>query len=922
MRISLHFLCLASLLLSITGVVSAGRLEDPPLASMPLLEGERFDTTDIVDVVAPERIPLALGGTTLRVPAFATHSLDGTTTGITRAIIVIHGTLRNADDYFQSVVEAGHTVPGADTSTFIVAPQFLTEADIAYHDLSDDLLYWAYMGWRKGDHSLDSDEHPRPARISAFSIADTLMARIGAAFPDLEEIIVAGHSAGGQFANLLAAGNRSHETIASTFGVGIRYIVSNPSTYIYFNERRWIPGTAFVFELPSPETIADCPDYNDYKYGLNNPNPYMAIGSELLQSQYSSRRVIYLLGSADTDPYSYYLDRTCPAMLQGSQRYERGIVYTNHLVEHFGTALFDLHALAIVQGVGHNQDQMFRSSCGVYWLFDYGACADVPPDTPWQDVTTSQMRGVTAHSVAAADDDNDGDLDLYLTVYEGRNKRYRGELMWSFIEATTPPLDDPGHGMMGSFGDYDNDGLVDIYLANWRDGNRLFHNDGNGTYSDSTAGPLGDTGDVTDAIWSDYDRDGDLDLYIVRTNGQENRLLRNDGPGGFVDATQPPVDDDGSGRGAVWCDYDNDGDPDLYVCNDGGNRLYRNDGGGFTDVTTAALAGPGNGSGAAWGDYDNDGDLDLYMANRGRQNRLVRNDGGSFTDVTSPPLNDNGLGRSVSWGDYDNDGWIDILLANNSGRSRLFHNENGEGFSDATTYPLDAINDLFGASWIDQDQDGDLDLALATRGGFPKSLRNQVWPPRHWLHVDLLGSESNRSGFGAKVRVVAGGMAQIREVGCDAAYNAQNSPTVEFGLGVTSWIDTLQVFWPSGFVQSAVGFPADRRLRVHESNLPAGAATWGAGVNPALARPNPFAETTSLRLVLDRPASASVKIFDPAGRLVRILARRTLLAAGAHSWSWDGRNDAGNRVAPGVYIGRIGLGAEARSIHLIRVGRR
>jgi fibronectin type 3 domain-containing protein len=244
---------------------------------------------------------------------------------------------------------------------------------------------------------------------------------------------------------------------------------------------------------------------------------------------------------------------------------------------------------------------------------------------------------------------------------------------------------------------------------------------------DATGGlPLGDTGDGMGVAWCDYDGDGDSDLYITN-DGSANVLARNDGLAGFTDATGGPLGDAGSGAAAVWGDYDGDGDFDLYLVNTGAsNRLMRNDGGDtFTDVTAGPLGDSGSGYGASWVDYDLDGDLDLYVANSGASNKLFRNDGGSFVDATSAPMDDSGAGRGLGWSDYDADGDPDLYLANYGGANKLFRNDGGGSFSDVTSGPLGDTGNSMGVAWADYDGDGDMDLYVSNYGSANKLLRNE-----------------------------------------------------------------------------------------------------------------------------------------------------------------------------------------------------
>ena len=261
------------------------------------------------------------------------------------------------------------------------------------------------------------------------------------------------------------------------------------------------------------------------------------------------------------------------------------------------------------------------------------------------------------------------------------------------------------------------------------------------------------------AAFLDYDNDGDLDLYIVngaRLPGFEtaapptNILYRNDGNGTFTDVTAAAgVGDTGYGMGCVAADYDNDGNPDLYVTNFGVNLLYQNNGDGtFTDVTTYAGVGGGDewSSSCAFVDYDHDGNLDLYVVNyldydlakdrdwynpRGQQiysnpqvypgisDTLYKNNGdGTFTDFTKQAgvYNDSGKGLGVTCGDYDNDGRIDIYVANDTTPNFLYRNVGDGRFVDIGPFAGAAYNEHgvaeggMGVDFGDYNNDGSLDI--------------------------------------------------------------------------------------------------------------------------------------------------------------------------------------------------------------------
>ncbi len=253
-------------------------------------------------------------------------------------------------------------------------------------------------------------------------------------------------------------------------------------------------------------------------------------------------------------------------------------------------------------------------------------------DGSFFDATTDPLDDEgEANGVSWVDFDGDGDLDLYVTN-DGPNKLFQnvGAPSWEFVDTQCFNLDDPGNTKCAAWADYDGDGDVDVYLVNRMGANKLLENVGPCAFGDVTNGPLGDAGAGMGAAWGDYDNDGDPDLFLSAIFAGD-KLLRNDGGGAFTDVTTPLLADTGHGTSVAWGDYDNDGDLDLYVANNmARNRLFENLGGPtweFADASTSPIDDNGAAFGAAWGDYDNDGDLDLYVANDGA-NRFFRNEVG------------------------------------------------------------------------------------------------------------------------------------------------------------------------------------------------------------------------------------------------------------------------------------------------------
>ncbi|RMG50185.1 MAG: CRTAC1 family protein [Acidobacteria bacterium] len=473
----------------------------------------------------------------------------------------------------------------------------------------------------------------------------------------------------------------------------------------------------------------------------------------------------------------------------------------------------------------------------------------------------------TGGGAAFLDYDGDGNLDIYVVDVGGPNVLFRNNGDGTFSDVTEQAgVADAGHISRGvACADYDNDGDEDLYVLN-EGPNVLFRNNGDGTFSDVTeqAG-VADASRSQSAAFGDYDADGFLDLYVgnyidmstlsedrLNFACQPNRLYHNNGDGTFTDVgAELGVADSGCALAVTFTDYDGDGDLDLLVGNDFGpwgyppNVLFRNDGPGsdgrwiFTDVSQAAgIDGRLYSMGIAVGDYDNDGDLDYYVTSIGR-NVLYRNNGdGTFTDVareTGTRAPRAGDVPRISWGaeffDYDNDGDMDLYVASGpvTGDEKqanlLFFNRGDGTFMDiAAEVGVDDSGSGRGTIIGDYDGDGDVDLYLVNYGQRAVLYRNEYYRPEghrastmnNWLEVKLRGTTSNRDGIGARLRLVAGGRSQIREVGTGSPHASRSSAIVHFGLGPAEVVDRLEIRWPSGRVQSMRDVPVNRRITVIE----------------------------------------------------------------------------------------------------------
>jgi hypothetical protein len=415
-----------------------------------------------------------------------------------------------------------------------------------------------------------------------------------------------------------------------------------------------------------------------------------------------------------------------------------------------------------------------------------------------------------SRSVNWVDVDNDLDLDLFISngPQAGQNNfLYKNNGTGGFTAVANDPIVQDGKPSDGAtWADYDNDGDEDCFVANWYNvSNLCYKNNGDGSFAQVTTGNFVTDGGYSEtAAWGDYDNDGWLDLYVTNSDGNlKNFLYRNLHDGTFQKvATGSPVTDAFLSRSVNWTDFNGDGALDLFVTNENNQHenLYRNNNDGtLTKLTSGELlTASGKTMSSSWGDYDNDGDLDVFLANDQGNDWLFRNDlavgESTFVKVNANTfLGGNSFG--TQWADVDNDADLDLFVTNafwgGPWKNFLFLN-NGDGTFSKNLTEIPATDEgwSYGCAFGDWDRDGDLDLGVATCLNANQTdylyENHSAENSNNWLEIRLIGTTSNRSAIGAKLRVTAnvGGqpLTQLREISAQSGYCGQNQPAAHFGL--------------------------------------------------------------------------------------------------------------------------------------------
>ncbi len=295
-------------------------------------------------------------GQTARALVYRTHALETKNEKITRALIMVHGAGRDADNYYRTAMAATF-LAGAFDDTIVIAPRFASNNDRGCRDtLATNEVNWSCNGdsWRSGGEATGT------SKLTSYDLMDEIMKKLARkdVFPNLKAIVLSGHSAGGQYVTRYEMANKVHDSL----GVPITYVVSNPSSYAYLDPER--PSGANT-ELRAFGDGRNCTTFDNWPYGLKSRSGYTrTIADDQLKKQLASRNVTYLLGEIDILPLGGF-DSSCPAMAQGGTRLARGQAFAAYVMQKYKAP----HKVVVVPLCGHNARCMFTAEVALPILF-------------------------------------------------------------------------------------------------------------------------------------------------------------------------------------------------------------------------------------------------------------------------------------------------------------------------------------------------------------------------------------------------------------------------------------------------------------------------------------------------------------------------------------------------------------------------
>jgi len=456
----------------------------------------------------------------------------------------------------------------------------------------------------------------------------------------------------------------------------------------------------------------------------------------------------------------------------------------------------------------------------------------------FSDVTSKVgMENVGAGRVAWGDYNNDGFQDILLNGM----RLFRNMKGVQFVEVTQAAFPDTIRGNGGLWGDFDNDGDLDIIT---KDPEFIWLNNNGTFYKVDSTNSIRDNGVSTEGVGiGDVDKDGFLDIYFANYEknyvNEEDQLFRGIGGGEFLDITEraemlPKDGKNRAGRGVNMCDFDLDGDLDIFISNYRltDNFLWQNDGTGHfkNNAFKLGVAGDevdgwwGHTIGSEWADIDNDGDFDLITCNLAHpryidfsnKTRLYINENGKFIDRRKEAgIRFEETHSEPCWADFNNDGYVDLYITSiYEGRRSFLYMSNGDGTYKETTF-LAGVRHFngWGAACADYDNDGDIDLLVAGRA--IQLFRNETNSKKNWLEVRVTG-KNHADAIGTRLILSNDEISFLREIQGGKGTTNQHSFVQHFGLGNTKPPFKLELIFPNGIKKMLMINEINKILKVNE----------------------------------------------------------------------------------------------------------